>query len=70
MVESKPYLVHLVRKENYAKPLWLEKVGNMVHQGLFEIVNNSGPTQWYVSFNGNSKQRRQRRRKFLKELNQ
>lgn len=58
-----------VKAEQFAKPLWLEKVGNMLHDGLYEIMSNAGSTAWYVSFNGNSKQRRQQQRKLIRDLN-
>lgn len=61
---------YYIRKEQFVKPLWLEKEKGLLHTGLYTVMCNAGSTYWCVSFNGNSKQRRQQQRKMIRELNQ
>lgn len=59
-----------IRMNNYRKPLTLRKCEDYIHGGLFEVLAARWPINHYVSFNGNSKQRRQQRRKLIRDLNE
>lgn len=70
---SKPTQAQYIKADKSLRPPFvLLKANDYRHLGLFEIRGEDGQqyTHWYVSFNGNSKQRRQQQRKLIRELNQ
>lgn len=52
-------------------PYVLVRANQFLHLNLYEVLGQSGEQHgnWYLTFNGNSKQRRQQRRKLLREAN-
>jgi hypothetical protein len=53
-------------------PFVLVRINGYMHHQLWEVRGREGEEHggWFVSFNGNAKQRRQQQRAMLKELNQ
>lgn len=53
-------------------PFVLVRDNHIAHCMFWEVRGKSGQqhSSWYMTFNGNSKQRRQQQRKLLRELNQ
>ncbi len=52
-------------------PYVLVTINRHFHLGLWEVRGQAGEQHagWFVTFNGNSKQRRQQQRKLLRDLN-
>lgn len=57
---------------NVSGPYMLVRSNHIQHCLFWEVRGKSGHqhTNWYVTFNGNSKQRRQQQRKMIRDLNQ
>lgn len=69
----RPPLVSCIKADpSIEAPYVIVRDYSFTHMQVWEVRGMDGQQagDWYVTFNGNSKQRRQQQRKMIRELNQ